>query len=184
MRRLLLLAIVLLGSLGHAWAQTTGGSWQPVGADLSYPRTLLKAGALPSVRASLAATDRIAIYRSLWADVQGAPIADNTASGNRRARATWAKNAAFVVLLGQQPAEGTSLVALSETQRSALVNSTRSLLENLNSNVEVFATWTGTTPYTEWQWRSKELIDYLIAYDLLRGAGESEASLRASQLKL
>jgi hypothetical protein len=181
MKRLVMLAVVLLGSLGHGWAQ---GSWQPAGADLGYPRTLLKADALTSVRASLAAPDRLAIYRSLWADVQGAPIADNTASGSRRARATWAKNAAFVVLLGQQPAASNGLTALSDAQRSTLVSSTRSLLENLNPSVEVFATWAGATPYTEWQWRSKELIDYLIAYDLLRGAGESDASLRASQLKL
>jgi hypothetical protein len=89
-----------------------------------------------------------------------------------------------MVLLGQQPAANGGLVALSETQREALVSSARNLLENLNPAVEAFATWTGTTPYTEWQWRSKELIDYLIAYDLLRGAGESASSLQASQLKL
>jgi hypothetical protein len=180
----MVVAMVLLGSLGQVLAQTTGGSWQPAGANLGYPRTLLKANALDNVRASLAAPDRLALYRSLWADVQGAPTADNTTSAGRRARATWAKNAAFVVLLSQQPATGSGLTGLSDAQRSASVSGTRSLLENLNPSVEVFATWTGTTPYTEWQWRSKELIDYLIAYDLLRGAGESAASLRASQLKL
>ncbi|MBJ6143593.1 heparinase II/III family protein [Hymenobacter sp. BT559] len=182
----MLVVVVLLGSLSQGWAQTAaaGGSWQPAEADLGYPRTLLKAEALASVQATLAAPDRLAIYRSLWADVQGAPAADNTASAGRRARATWAKNAAFVVLLSQQPTAENDLVALSDDQRATLVGTTRSLLENLNPAVEAFATWTGSTPYTEWQWRSKELIDYLIAYDLLRGAGESAASLQASQLKL
>jgi hypothetical protein len=186
MRLLVLVVMALLGSLGHVCAQTstTGGSWQPVGADLGYPRTLLKAEALASVRATLAAPDRLALYRTLWGDVQGAPTADNTASAGRRARAAWAKNAAFVLLLDQQPTEGSGLMALSEAQRSALISTTRSLLENLNPSVEAFATWSGSTPYTEWQWRSKELIDYLIAYDLLRGAGESAASLQASQLKI
>lgn len=182
MKRLLLLAVVLLSSLSHLWAQ---GSWQPVGADLGYPRTLLKAEALASVRTSLAEPNRLALYRSLWADVQGAPPTENnTTAAGRRARAAWAKNAAFIVLLAQQPAEGNGLAALTENQRSTLVATTKGLLENLNPEVEVFATWTGTTPYTEWQWRSKELIDYLIAYDLLRGAGESESSLQASQLQL
>jgi hypothetical protein len=184
MRQLVLLVVALLGSLGCGWAQTVGGSWVPVGANLGYPRTLLKAEALASMRTSLATPARLAIYRSLWADMQSAPTADNTASASRRARATWAKNAAFVVLLAQQLGANNSLVALSSDQRAALVSSARSLLENLNPQVEVFATWAGTTPYTEWQWRSKELIDYLIAYDLLRGAGESAASLQASQLKL
>ncbi|WP_233636120.1 heparinase II/III domain-containing protein [Hymenobacter setariae] len=177
---------MLLSGLSQGWAQapTAGGSWRPVGANLGYPRTLLKAEALAGVRATLTAPDRLAIYRSLWTDVQSAPTADNASSAGRRARATWAKNAAFVVLLSQQPNGSDGLEGLSEAQRSILVSTTRSLLENLNPAVEAFATWTGTTPYTEWQWRSKELIDYLVAYDLLRGAGESAASLQASQLKL
>jgi hypothetical protein len=182
MKRLSTLAVALLSSVGQLWAQA--GSWQPAGADLSYPRTLLKAGALTQVRASLAAPDRLALYRTLWADVQGSPPTDNSSASGRRARATWAKNAAFVVLLGQQPSTGSSLAALPETQRAALVANVRGVLESLNPAVEVFATWSFTTPYTEWQWRSKELIDYLIAYDLLRGAGEESSTLAAGQAQL
>ncbi|RYY19673.1 MAG: hypothetical protein EOO36_05260, partial [Cytophagaceae bacterium] len=144
---------------------------------------MLKAGALAGVQASLAAPDRQALYRGLWADVQGAPPTDNSSASGRRARATWAKNAAFVVLLGQQPSGPTTLEPLPDAARTDLVTATRSVLESLNTNVEVFASWSGT-PYTEWQWRSKELIDYLVAYDLLRGAGETAASLAASQGKL
>ncbi|MGI4734368.1 MAG: heparinase II/III domain-containing protein [Janthinobacterium lividum] len=182
MRRFLVVVAALLCSALHLRAQS--GSWAPPGADLAYPRTLLKASALAEVRTSLAAPDRLALYRGLWAEAQATPPTDNTSASGRRARATFAKNAAFVVLLGQQLAQDTSLAAMPEAQRGALVTSVRGLLESLNSDVEVFATQSGTTPYNEWQWRSKELIDYLIAYDLLRGAGESVGALAASQAKL
>ncbi len=181
MRLFFTLCLLLIGSLGRLRAQT--GQWNPPGADLSYPRTLVKAADLDGVRASLAAPDRRAIYQSLWGDVQGAPPTDNTSTNGRRARATYAKNMAFVVLLGRQPGEQ-GLAALPDGQRTALVANTRGLLESINTAVEVFATASGTTPYTEWQWRSKELIDYLIAYDLLRGAGETAASLAAGQAKI
>ncbi len=178
------LVIVALFACTITQLRAQSGSWNPAGADSSFPRTLLKAGALAGVQASLAAPDRLTIYRSLWADAQGTPPSDNTSASGRRARATWAKNAAFVVLVGQQPLAADGLGALPSATRNDLVATTRGLLESINTDVEVFATWTGTTPYTEWQWRSKELIDYLIAYDLLRGAGETAASLAASQSKL
>ncbi|WP_201981264.1 heparinase II/III domain-containing protein [Hymenobacter rubidus] len=177
----LVLLLALLSGTHQAAAQT--GSWNPPGADLTYPRTLLKAADLSSIQASLAAADRLALYQTLWDDVQGSPTSDNVNTNGRRARAAFAKNAAFVVLLGRQPA-GASLVALPAAQRGALTTSIRILLENINTDVEVFATPAGDTPYSEWQWRSKELIDYLIAYDLLRGSGETAASLLVAQARL
>lgn len=178
---LLILLLALLCAPAGLLAQA--GQWSPPGADLAYPRTLLKAAALADVRTSLAAPDRRGIYLGLWQAVQGPAPADNASTSGRRARATFAKNAAFVVLLNQQPGPN-SLVALSAEQRSALVDGARGLLESINTDVEVFATPTGTTPYTEWQWRSKELIDYLIAYDLLRGASETPAALAASAARI
>ncbi|WP_198172501.1 heparinase II/III domain-containing protein [Hymenobacter ginkgonis] len=165
-----------MGNGGQLRAQS--GSWNPPGADLAYPRTLLKGQALEEVRASLAAPDRLALYQGLWAEAQGVPPADNTSASGRRARATFAKNAAFVVLLGRQPDGAGGLAPLPADQRQALVAKVSSLLENSNTTVE------GLTQYTEWQWRSKELIDYLIAYDLLRGASEPAAALAASQARL
>jgi hypothetical protein len=181
-KHFIILLVALLCNALSLRAQS--GSWTPPGADLSYPRTLLKVGALNEVRASLAAPDRLALYRGLWAEAQAAPPTDNTSTSGRRARATFAKNAAFVVLLGQQPDGSAGLTAMPEAQREALVTSVQGLLESINTDVEVFATSSGTTPYNEWQWRSKELIDYLIAYDLLRGAGENADSLAASQARL
>jgi hypothetical protein len=177
--KLFTILLLLCGTLPlHAQS----GNWQPLGADLSYPRTLLKATALADVQASLTTPNRRALYQTVWADVQGAPPADNTSASGRRARATWAKNAAFVVLLNRQPA-GPNLAPVASAAHDALVASTRGLLESLNTDVEPFATWSGAS-YDNWQWRSKELIDYLIAYDLLRGAGETVTSLAPSQARL
>ncbi|HET9503996.1 MAG TPA: heparinase II/III family protein [Hymenobacter sp.] len=177
------LVVILLALCGAGQLRAQSGAWLPDSARPAYPRTLLAAPALPQVQASLAEPGRRAIYQSLWADVQSPPPTDNTSASGRRARATWAKNAAFAVLLNRQPA-GAGLAPLPAETHDALAASARSLLESLNTEVEPFATWTGTMPYTEWQWRSKELIDYLIAYDLLRGAGESAAALAAGQARL
>ncbi|MGI4871519.1 MAG: heparinase II/III domain-containing protein [Janthinobacterium lividum] len=171
--------LLLLAATSAAHAQT--GAWTPAGADLAYPRTLLKTQALPTVQASLAEPARLAIYATLWNDGQGSPTGDNTSASGRRARATWAKNAAFVVLVNRQ---GNGLAALTAPQRAALVASVRALLESINTNVEVFINPSGGPDYNEWQWRSKELIDYLVAYDLLRGAGETPASLAVGQTRL
>lgn len=172
--------LLLLGcwlAIGHLHAQT--GTWAPAGADLSYPRTLLRASDVPQVRASLATASNQALYQGLYNETQGTASGDNTSSSGRRMRATFAKNAAFVVMLGCQPTSE----PLPADERAALVTKTRTLLETLNPAAEAFATFSGGT-YTEWQWRSKELIDYLIAYDLLRGAGESPEALAASQARL
>jgi hypothetical protein len=167
-------------AVGSLRAQS--GSWTPAGADLTYPRTLLKSNSLNQVREGLSIPGNQALYAGLYADVQATPPTDNTSASGRRARATFAKNAAFVLLLGRQPASA-GLAPLPAAQCTALLATTKGLLENINTNVEAFASFSGST-YTEWQWRSKELIDYLIAYDLLRGAGETPATLAASQVRL
>jgi hypothetical protein len=153
------------------------GSWAPNGADLSYPRTLLKLGDVPAVRASLATPANQALYQGLYNEAQGNASGDNTSASGRRMRATFAKNAAFVALLDYQPGPDAQ-ANLDPATRTALLAKTRALLESLNPSVETLAS------YTEWQWRSKELIDYLIAYDLLRGAGETPEALAPSQARL
>jgi len=173
----LLACLLLAGSLR---AQT--GTWAPAGADPSYPRTLLKASDLPRVRASLATPATQALYAGLYADARRAAPSDNATADGRRGRATFAKNAAFVALLDCQPAPH-GPAPLDAAARTTLLANAQALLETLNPNVEVFASWSGAT-YTEWQWRSKELLDYLIAYDLLRGAGQTPEALAASQARL
>ncbi|WP_426492417.1 heparinase II/III domain-containing protein [Hymenobacter sp. 102] len=167
--------LALACSLATLSARAQPGAWWPAVAHPTHPRTLLTPDQLPQVRASLRAPTAGGLYRGLWAGTQAAPPTDNTSASGRRARATFAKNAAFVVLLDRQPAAD-SLGPLPATTRAAQMQQVTQLLETLNPAVEPFASFSGTT-YTEWQWRSKELIDYLIAYDLLRGAGMPDTAL-------
>jgi hypothetical protein len=162
------------GLAGHA--QT--GAWLPAGANTSYPRTLLQAADIPAVQATLAGSSSARkLYAGLYAGTGATPPTDNTSSGGRRARATFAKNTAFVLLLNRRP-DGAALASLTEAEQAALLSGAQSALETLNPAVE------GVVNYTEWQWRSKELIDYLVAYDLLRGAGVPEASLATAKARL
>ncbi|UOQ51082.1 heparinase II/III domain-containing protein [Hymenobacter cellulosivorans] len=171
--------LFLLISTGRA--QT--GSWNPPGADQSYPRTLLRAEAVPAVQAALQQPTTQRLYQGLYQSAVVQPTTDNTSSDGRRQRATLAKNAAFVALLDRQVQNG-AVSPLPAADKAALIASTRGLLETINTNVEVFATLSNPSSYNDWQWRSKDLIDYLIAYDLLRGAGETDNSLAVAKRRL
>lgn len=94
MKQRLALVFGLWNSMSGLRAQLT--SWPPAGANLAYACTLLAPGALAQVRAALVALARLAVYRSLWANVQRAPLRYNTSPGGRQARSAWAKNAAFI----------------------------------------------------------------------------------------
>ncbi|MFB9862018.1 heparinase II/III domain-containing protein [Rufibacter immobilis] len=149
---------------------------------MSYPRTLLKAAQVPNVQQAITSGIRYTLYSGVYSNVTGSATANNTSSNDRRARATFAKNAAFVALLNRKPSGGT-VIQLSEAERAAFVSKSKKLLEGINTAVEVYASFSGAT-YTEWQWRSKELIDYMVAYDLLRGSGEPIDSLVTARAKL
>ncbi|KAA9339985.1 heparinase II/III domain-containing protein [Adhaeribacter soli] len=155
-------------------ALAQSGSWQPAGADVSFPRTLLKANALPEVRQSLQESARKEIYQSVYAWALATPPATNSTDTDRRLRARAAKNVAFIRIIGLNY----NLDTLNSAQKNDLETKAISLLDNLNPAVEAF--WS----YEKWQWRSKELIDYLIAYDLLRGAGVPEARLLTAKTNL
>lgn len=180
MKKLFFLLIIALWHFSVA-SLAQQGRWNPPGANLSYPRTLLQAADLPAVRASLGQGSNLALYSGLYASVGTAAPTSNANANDRRARATFAKNAAFVLLMGRKPV-GSTLVTLPAAEHNALLEAIRSTLETINTNVEPFAGLSGN--YNEWQWRSKELIDYMVAYDLLRGAGTTAAELQASQTRL
>ncbi|WP_048920492.1 heparinase II/III family protein [Rufibacter radiotolerans] len=167
-------------SLGRSYAQT--GNWTPANADLSFPRTLLKAAQVPAVQQSISSGERLTLYAGVYGSSNTTEFSDNTTSNGRRARATIAKNAAFVLLLDRKPDAGT-VITLPAAERTNLLAKTKTLLEGINTNVEVYASFSGAS-YTEWQWRSKELIDYMIAYDLLKGAGQTNESLSLARTKL
>ncbi|GAB2781113.1 hypothetical protein HNQ93_001268 [Hymenobacter luteus] len=176
-----LLSFVLFWLLASsAFAQT--GSWSPAGITATYPRTLLTPAAVPGGREFLAAPQNQTLYASLYTSIFAGPANGNATADERRGRATFAKNTAFVLLMDRKPI-GASLIPLPGPERALYQQQAVGALESLNPAVEAFASFSGTT-YTEWQWRSKELIDYLIAYDLLRGAGVTEAELQVGKTKL
>ncbi|WP_051359764.1 T9SS type A sorting domain-containing protein [Adhaeribacter aquaticus] len=154
-------------------AQT--GSWNPTGADLSYPRVLLKAHEVAAVQTNLTNPDRQDIYTGLYNSVSfSLPNAPGSDHNSRRIHATLAKNTAFVLLMNRKP--NGSL--LTEDEKATLRTNVRVMLEQINTSVE------SAFSYNNWQWTSKELIDYMIAYDLLRGTGESDATLSIGKTKL
>lgn len=140
---------------------------------------MLTAAAVPAGREFLARPANLALYESVYNSLEAGLSSENSTTDGRRARATFAKNAAFVLLMDRRPSAGAP-TTLAPPERTAYQQQAVAALESLNPTVEAFASFSGTT-YTEWQWRSKELIDYLIAYDLLRGAGVPEAGLLASK---
>ncbi|QNE38931.1 T9SS type A sorting domain-containing protein [Hymenobacter sp. NBH84] len=171
-----LLYLFLLCFACQAVAQQ--GSWMPADADSSYPRTLLKAAELPAVQTSLATSANYVLYSGLFNSINTAPPTDTASTNGRRDRATFAKNTAFVLLLDRRPVSPGELVPLTANERAALLTNATTLLATLNFQVSAWPS------YNDWQWRSKELIDYLIAYDLLRGAGVPEQELTTSRAKL
>ena len=153
------------------------GNWNPAGANLSYPRTLTTISELDSVRFRLPEPERLLLYNQVFSHAFTAIPTNNSSSSDRRNRAKLAKNAAFILLINRQSGAGISH-PLTSAQQQLLKATVKTLLQNLNTSVETVFN------HTEWQWRSKELIDYLIAYDLLRGAGEPADSLLTEKARL
>jgi hypothetical protein len=169
---LVILVFVLIP--GMLFAQ---GRWDPPGADLTFPRTLLDSLEVPFVRSTLADPEILSLYGSVWSNAHSPVPPGNTGSDDRIARAMIAKEAAFVVLMDREYNAGV-IDPLPAAERDTLVNKSVGLLESLNSAVGYQS---GLSFYQEWQHRSKELITYLIAFDLLRGAGIPEEQLKPAE---
>ena len=145
------------------------GSWNPAGADLSFPRTVLDITAVPVVRASLNDPDHLSLYGSIWANANSIIPAGNSTIEDRATRSLIAKEAAFVYLMDRK-FSANSVTPLSQGARDSLLNRVIGLLEQMNTDVDVGSGWTF---YNPWQHRSKELIAYLVAYDLLKEIGRA-----------
>jgi hypothetical protein len=100
---------------------------------------------------------------------QGIP-AGNQAVADRRTRAGIAKNAAFIAYL-DRTAKGDSIVILPLEEREVLIQKSIAILRECQTSIPQLSI---TTPnaYEDWQWHSKEFIDLLSAYDVLRGIPE------------
>jgi hypothetical protein len=148
------------------------GSWNPQGADLSFPRSLLDSMDIPAVRASLANPGIIELYHSIWNTANSTIPAGNTTDGDRISRAVIAREAAFVALMNRKWENG-EIKTLTPAERDSMTTRATGILSVMNTSVGYQSGWVF---YQEWQHRSKELILYLTAYDLLRGAGISPAA--------
>jgi hypothetical protein len=152
------------------------GTWNPPGADLSFPRTLLDTGSIDEIRQTLANPTIIDLYHSIWLNANKAIPGEDTSNAARENCAEIAKEAAFVVLMNKKW-ENNAITGLSPDERDSLISRTSYLLKKMNTRVGFQSGWVF---YQEWQFRSKELISYLIAYDLLRGAGINDQTARDS----
>ncbi len=153
------------------------GAWLPPGADHSFPRTLADSAAVPSIRNTLNDPEILSLYHSIWQNACSVVPEENSSDTDRFNRAMIAKEAAFVILMDSKYENGT-IQQLPSSEKDSLINKVVKLLQNINTHVGFQAGWTF---YNEWQHRSKELITYLIAYDLLRGAGFPESQLMRAE---
>ncbi|MDP1622825.1 MAG: heparinase II/III family protein [Bacteroidales bacterium] len=156
------------------------GSWNPPGLDPAFPRTIIDSADIQAVRGSLQDPDHLLLYGAIWTNANAPIPAGNTAIFDRYARSMIAREAAFAYLMDRKFSSST-IIPLSQNDRDSLLTRVLGLLEQMNTDVDVGTFWTF---YNPWQHRSKELISYLIAYDLMKGAGVSQPLLEASKAKL
>ena len=166
----------------HQFAQSIPEPWNPPNANYDYPRTLVNKNQLASLKAALAAGVNNDLLNELYIRALQAPPLGNTTSGDRGQRATLAKNAAFFVLLNVKPTAG-STAPLTSTERVNLKNKSKILMEEINTFINQFST-DSPSNYIEWQWNSKQIIDFVCAYDLLRGAGIDTIELQQAKIKV
>ncbi len=167
--------IFFVFSINRFYAQSIPQPWIPFGADTSYPRSIIHTDEISGVKISLAAGTNIDLYTEVYNNAISIPPTGNDVLDDKRNRAYIAKNAAFCFLLGVKPS-GNTITSLSTSEKDYLRITSRTLLEQINTYVNVLSS-DSPTNFDNWQWTSKQIIDFVTAYDLLRGAGVSETEL-------
>lgn len=130
-------------------------------------------GQIENVRESLLQPETGKLFQSVWNSATGTIPAGNSADIDRINRSIIAREAAFCLLLDRKYNNGIVAPLSQEEQDSIRVRSLR-LLREMNTAVGFQEGWVF---YQEWQHRSKELINYLVAWDLLKGAGLADSLL-------
>jgi hypothetical protein len=173
--------LLLSGVLCAIGVSSQNGMYMPPNADFSYPRTLLDAKDLNSIRATLHEAEKKALYVLSWNTAQ-LEENNNSASEKRMSRAVIAYEAGFVLLMGLKP-EGSQLVPLVHADSVYLVRKAIQYLEQVEDKIEVSSlpSW---TYYNPWQGNAKELNQWLHAYDFLKGAGVPDGALLRAKKKL
>jgi hypothetical protein len=100
------------------------------------------------------------LFQDLFKDIYST-ISQTPSDRPTRARIT--KNAAFVYALNRKPS-GNTIIPLTAQERDSLKEKVFEGFQNADISVSSFF------DYNEWQYRSKEIISYCEAYDLLAGA--------------
>lgn len=130
---------------------------------------------LPKVRKSLETEPFKTLYKGIYGSLNASISSDNSNSNARRANAGIAKNCAFILLMNKQNDCISDLIA---SDKAMLESKVIAALENLNTDPGTFAN------YNDWQWRAKDMQDYLTSYDFMRLAGVSEVKLNKSKSNL
>ena len=142
------------------------GEWKPIGAVFDRPRLITTSSEIDVLRDKLdsensqhAATLR-KIFTRLYHDnaTRGWPR-DSLSTSTRLRNAAFAKNAAFLLLLNRGVSDG-AIVPMDSNVRSKLQRNLEYSLGNINQSINP------VSEYQEWQWRTREIIDYLAAYDI------------------
>jgi hypothetical protein len=175
----LLLPFLLLATVS-AFGQT--GAWTPNYATATHPRILCGIQDTTTIRQYLRKGFLRTIFPNVYASALAAPPTDNNESNNRRERARLAKNAAFIYFISMQPLAD-SAAKLEEATANSLKTKVLELLSTINTTIPALSI-ANPGNYDDWQWRSKDMIDYLSAYDLLIGAGVSDSALAPAKVLL
>lgn len=173
MKKAILLVFVL--SYLSGFSQSVPAPWKPNGADTTYPRTLIHTSEIPALKTALANGTNNDLLVGVYNDANFPIPVGNTGIGEKSDRAKLAKNAAFFYLLNIKPS-GNSTVALSPAERDVFKSKAITILEQINPFVNAM-TSDSIANYIEWQWNSKEIIQFVCAYDMLKGGGVSDAEL-------
>ncbi len=175
----LLLPFLLLATVS-TFSQT--GAWTPDYSTATHPRILCGIQDTTTIRKNLRLGFLRTIFPNVYASALAAPPADNNESNNRRERARLAKNAAFIYFIGMQPLADT-VTTLEKAIANSLQSKVIELLSTINTTIPALSI-ANPGNYDDWQWRSKDMIDYLSAYDLLKGAGVSDTALAPAKVLL
>ncbi len=150
------------------------GAWEPPEGDYSRPRTLLKANQVEYVKSILSEEIILPLYLNVYSRAK-TTVPTGSSNSARFGKARIAKACAFVVLLEKKYENGI-IIDLPASEKEEYINKAIDIMETIETSVDRI-TVLNLSAYDSWQWRSRELIDLMSAYDLLLGAGISQAVL-------
>lgn len=178
-RKFFLFALLVLTYSANA--QQTG-EWIPDNANRAHPRGIMLSTEREEIIRFIELNEHLQLYQNVFSAAQSSIPAGNSTSNERRERATLAKNAAFCLFIGKA-VEGKTLRDVTEQEKQSLTEKSLRILSELNTDIPELSI---TTPsaYEDWQWRSKELIDALCAYDLLLGMGLQNPTMDTARVRL